>query len=285
MTDINEENLQGGQFFHGAYKKVEDTHIRPAKVHGKGSTWGSANSARGEAAHDFAWAHPDEKVAWNFAAQRSSIGATERPVVHTVTPDNNLTTPGQDSSAKGEVKNPEGFKITGQSDIAPGRQGTFPDINWHQFADQRKLSTWEANHPSDHAIKYGHETLHRAGIEDAPGSQENNYRADTADLRIQEHLRLKQAQRDFPNQSDPSTVTWMAHQKAHHDSGAALSDPKLFKQTRASKKVTQDPHGSRGDMPADYQQRVRRKNERAAEWEIPGESKAADLKPYRKMAR
>ena len=35
----------------------------------------------------------------------------------------------------------------------PGRQGTFPNINWNQFSSVAGI--WDANHPSD--VEEGHE--------------------------------------------------------------------------------------------------------------------------------
>lgn len=51
-----------------------------------------------------------------------------------------------------EWKSPA-FRITGTHDIMPGRQGTFPQLNWNQFS--KGQPNQDANHPDDHSAKFG----------------------------------------------------------------------------------------------------------------------------------
>lgn len=291
------ENLNSSQFplYHGTTQDIEGNFIRPAvgeHGHGKGSYFGNANQQRGEAAKDYAWAAKHEDDAWAFAGQGSARGSTGRARVYKVKDTLRTGSAGGDASVThGEVKSPVGFAIKEQHDIAPGRQGTFPEVNWHQFADQRKLSSWEANHPNDEAIKYGHETLHKAGVEDAPGTIEDNYHPGSSERYVQETLRRQHAQREHPNMSDPSTAEWVQHQQTHHNSGAAIGDPKMFDLTRESKKAMKDPHPKSGMLDDSYSLRVRKSNEQATEWESAedrearfGRRKMGSSAPTRKMA-
>lgn len=298
MADLNETQFP---LYHGTSKDIEGGFVRPAAGehgHGKGSWWGSANESRGEAAKDYAWAAKSEDDAWAFAGQGSARGATTRPRVYEVEDAQRTGSAGGDKSITGgEVKSSVGFAIKGQIDTAPGRQGTFPEVNWHQFADQRGISSWEANHPTDEAIKYGHRTQQKAGIEDSPGTIENNYNPSSADRYVQEHLRRQHAMNMHPGQSDPSTAEFMQHQKEHHSTGADIGHPKLFDVSRGYRKVARDPHKGMDD---DYSRRVRIQNERATEWQTPEEyesrrrpgtpssksaAPAASSGPLRKMAK
>jgi hypothetical protein len=41
------------------------------------------------------------------------------------------------------------FRVTGTQDIMPGRQGTFPQLNWNQFKTPGSSYQIDANHPSN----------------------------------------------------------------------------------------------------------------------------------------
>lgn len=51
-------------------------------------------------------------------------------------------------------------KVKERFDIKPGHQGTFPNINWNQFASVNWMGV-ELNHPSDEQIMGGHDTYQR----------------------------------------------------------------------------------------------------------------------------
>lgn len=59
-----------------------------------------------------------------------------------------------------------GFKVTGRIDIMPGRQGTFPSVNWNRFKNTHPAAGPDANHPSTHTEVHGHVKGHEL---DKPG--------------------------------------------------------------------------------------------------------------------
>jgi hypothetical protein len=158
----------GPQFvYHGTARPIEGDQIVPAKVHGKGSYWGTTGSSRDEPAEDHAWAHPDEHVAWDAAMDRKQHHVIEegaeiepRARVFALHP-SPLQTPGGDKSMAGELKAPH-FDIAHPLDTMPGHQGTFPQVNWnehvtHKSGEPRYLPGDEdANHPSDLSVQFGH---------------------------------------------------------------------------------------------------------------------------------
>lgn len=152
----------GPQFlYHGTAMDVEGGKVLPAKVHGKGSYWGDTGSSRGEPANQHAWAHPSEEKAWDFAHDRVIHTSNEndwnpRARVYAVHP-NEQQSPGHDSSIPGEVKAPH-FDVAERIDTMPGRQGTFPDINWNNHVLHTGLftDTEDANHPTNLSVQFGH---------------------------------------------------------------------------------------------------------------------------------
>lgn len=113
-----------------------------------------------------AFATPNENIAWQFAVQRPKEDT--RPRVYEVEHAHDER-PGKDLG-EDEVVSPTGFGIKRRVDIMPGRQGTFPQVNWWDHAhpigkdiwDREKSRAWEfvdsaqINHPSDHEIEHGH---------------------------------------------------------------------------------------------------------------------------------
>lgn len=159
-------DLNSQQFlYHGTASDIKGDKILPATVHGGHSHWGDAGTEWGEPSKDHAWAHPDEQETWHFAMDRSlhaginserRAGADyPRPRVHAVEPNDQMT-PGS-GGVKGEFKAPH-FNIAHTVDIMPGRQGTFPEVNWNEHVTQMsKLPEDEdANHPKDKSVTFGH---------------------------------------------------------------------------------------------------------------------------------
>lgn len=152
-------NLNPQQFlYHGTTAKIEG-QVLPAKVHGGQSFWGDTGSSRGEAANEHAWAHPDEELTWMFAHQRVIHSSIEndwnpRARVYAVHP-NKEQTPGNDPSIEGEVKAPK-FDIAHPIDTMPGRQGTFPEINWNHHIEHLAAEDEDANHPKNLSVQFGH---------------------------------------------------------------------------------------------------------------------------------
>lgn len=145
-------------------------------------TWGDpeANSSgdyafamHGNGDHEYSNADA-ENYAWHVA--RSNSTSTTRPRVLTVAPaadiepgdyhhDSAVSNASRDSVMKefgltaveadeGETFMPEyrsrtGFKVTGHIDTMPGRQGTFPGVNWGNYHARglNHITAWSANHP------------------------------------------------------------------------------------------------------------------------------------------
>lgn len=47
------------------------------------------------------------------------------------------------------------FTVTGVHDIIPGRQGTFPQINWRQFSTRGNSQMYDPNHPTPNEVEHG----------------------------------------------------------------------------------------------------------------------------------
>ena len=163
MTTLNPGQF-GEPLFHGTsgYVKDNDT-ILPPSVSGQESFWSGHG---GDEPRHHAFASPNEDIAWHFARQRPREDT--RPRVYEVehAADEH---PGKDLG-KDEVVSQIGFPIKRRIDTMPGRQGTFPQINWWDHThpvgkdiwDPKKYQAWEhvdsaeVNHPSDDEITYGH---------------------------------------------------------------------------------------------------------------------------------
>jgi hypothetical protein len=143
-------NPQQFPLFHGTAHPLEGDKILPGKEIGR-SQWKDAGEIHGERSSDHAWASPDEPLAWNYARVASGhldhTDPANRPRVHEVAPHPEMrrgSTNTFDETGGDEYYAPH-FKTTGVvHDIKPGHQGTFPTINWQQFA-----TSGDANHP-DH---------------------------------------------------------------------------------------------------------------------------------------
>jgi len=160
------DHLNSQQFlYHGTAMDVEGGKVLPASEHGKGSYWGSTGQSRGEAANKHAWAVPDEERAWNFAHDRVVHTSNEhdwnpRARVYAVH-QNEAQSPGHDKSIPGEVKAPH-FDVAQRHDIMPGRQGTFPEVNWNNHVQHTGLfrENEDANHPTNLSVQFGHKYSH-----------------------------------------------------------------------------------------------------------------------------
>lgn len=130
-----------GQLFHGTAAPQSLEKILPAVKHGGESHWGSMGWENGQRSNEHAFATSDESQAWHFAKYASASNG-ERAFVHTVAPSARMK-PGVHSYLSEYVA--PSFKVTGREDIMPGRQGTFPNLNWNQFRHPDTIV--DTNHP------------------------------------------------------------------------------------------------------------------------------------------
>lgn len=162
-------------FFHGTVHDIGvGRHVLPARAAGKKNKPGSKGYAK-QRSDEHAYAAEDEAKAWEFANHRAmnsrlqaseqghgAAPAAQRARVYEVAPhpmmrkgvyhpDHPKHSP--ESGADREWIAPQ-YKITGVHDTMPGHQGTFPNINWNQFATVSGLS--DANHPNDEEVELGH---------------------------------------------------------------------------------------------------------------------------------
>lgn len=180
-------NLSGDQFFHGTTHNIKDGVVRPAWDAGKNASEHSLGDHGDMSEGDHAFAvKNDEDYAW-YAAQTFHKNG-RRPRVYEVGPAKDMV-PGPwnkdhpdflssveygDPDEYPPAENPEayaealeqhqdeygsktGFPVKKRIDIMPGRQGTFPQVNWNRFKDTGGAA-WgpDVNHPNDEAIELGH---------------------------------------------------------------------------------------------------------------------------------
>lgn len=151
-------------FFHGTASHISDA-VRPGVQVGR-SIWGRTGESAGQPSEEHAFATEDEDEAWKFAETAHQIeygrnGYAGRARVYTVAPHPEMR-PGvhhpkhpahsEDLGELHEWVAPE-YKITGRHDIQPGHQGTFPTINWRQFAHQD--ISGDPNHPTPDEVAEG----------------------------------------------------------------------------------------------------------------------------------
>lgn len=216
----------GPQFlYHGTAKDVQGAQILPASVHGGHSYWGDTGSTRGEPSQDHAWAHPDEDKTWEFAHDRANFELVsegrrlgEDPViprarVFALHPNENQS-PGGDPSIPGEVKSTH-FDIAHPIDTMPGRQGTFPGVNWNEYTKGSKSrylpGDEDANHPTDLSIQFGH----RAGVHGNYGQPE----------RTIEHLQHAAQQEDVERSVDRRVAVHKGYLNRHLSEDTPLPLP------------------------------------------------------------
>lgn len=168
------------EFFHGTTHDIAGGYIVPANQSGK-SQWGTQGYG-GQMSSQHAFATESESIAWDFGTQAGAMkrseaehgysDAPDRVRVHQVAP-NPLMKPGVYHPAHPNYNTYEGgnlkewvapkFRSTGTIDIKPGHQGTFPSLNWHQFASKNLDWGQDVNHPHDQDIDEGHLMKSRPG--------------------------------------------------------------------------------------------------------------------------
>lgn len=146
-------------FFHGTASHISDA-VRPGAQVGK-TVWGRTGESHGQPSEEHAFATSHEDEAWNFARFAGGADKSRRARVYTVAPHPDMKVGvhhpehaeySPDLGGIHEYVAPE-FKVTGRHDIAPGHQGTFPNINWHQFAHADIFG--DPNHPTSEQVEEG----------------------------------------------------------------------------------------------------------------------------------
>lgn len=156
------------QFFHGTTHDLQGPDILPSVQHGR-SVWGNLGHS-GQRADSHAFATESEDVAWQFASQAGmmtrarepSPGVTGRVRVHTVAPNPLMRRgvfhaehPAHNGGDDLKEWVAPAFRVTGTIDTMPGRQGTFPSLNWNQFKKPAMGYEDDLNHPTDRQISVG----------------------------------------------------------------------------------------------------------------------------------
>lgn len=166
---------RASEFFHGT---VFDIPVGDRIVSGDEaghSFWGNTGH-HGQESHANAFATTDEGTAWHFAGMARDRQASDRywhpelklPVpgraaVYKVHP-NPMMQPGVHNRAHPSYNGTgdlheyvaPSFKTYERVDIQPGRQGTFPQLNWAQFQHPQISQKADVNHPGDGSIEGGH---------------------------------------------------------------------------------------------------------------------------------
>lgn len=166
-----------GPLYHGTTYDLQGKDIKPAArvSHPNMSVWGDLGHS-GQQSKDHAFATESEDTAWQFASQAGMMKRSEavrgylpptvqvgRVRVHEVAP-HPLMRPGvyhadhpaHDGGEDLQEWVAPSFRSKGTIDTMPGRQGTFPQLNWNQFKSDRAGYAEDANHPSDQDISMGH---------------------------------------------------------------------------------------------------------------------------------
>lgn len=179
------DNLSPDQFFHGTTHNVKGGVVLPADAADKNVSDFSMGDPGDMSEGDHAFAiRNDENYAWHAANTFHSNG--RRPRVYEVDPAPDMKPgpwnkdhpdflqhhelsdadyphypPHPDDVAEAKKNHQDewasetGFPVRKRIDIMPGRQGTFPSVNWNKHLSERARWGAEANHPDDEQVKYG----------------------------------------------------------------------------------------------------------------------------------
>lgn len=157
------------QFLHGT-KGGPDIGgaVLPGRKVGR-NNWPGYRTVGRQPSSNYVFTTKDEKTAWRFADADWSAGmgniSPARSRVLVVEPSADMK-PGSHNPEhrwhrKDRHQNLEEYvsssaKVTGAIDIMPGRQGTFPHLNWNQFAARPRGMNDEFNHPDAMQEETGH---------------------------------------------------------------------------------------------------------------------------------
>lgn len=179
--------------FHGTTHNITDGTVRPANDVGKNVSEYSLGDPGDLSKGDHAFTTHDENYAWQAANIFHKNGRRPRVYETSAVPDmkpgpwnkdhpdflhhhevdnpDDYDMSGDDAQHvtrmrevvedtiatyhQPEFASPTGFPVRKRIDIMPGRQGTFPDVNWNRVKKEGPSYGADANHPSDEQIQYG----------------------------------------------------------------------------------------------------------------------------------
>lgn len=154
-----------GVLYHGTTSALEGDTLTPGRSYGATGGYQDPHKHLGQSRKDFVSATESEETAWDFAAKSATMSVSMKPDrkrVHVLEshPDTRMGIEHVDhpelqkAYAEDRWSKPQpagewvapSFKVKETLDIKPGHQGTFPTVNWNQFAPERRV---DANHPGD----------------------------------------------------------------------------------------------------------------------------------------
>lgn len=207
MNAANLSPRQFGEYFHGSNTvfKPGDTLLPPSKT---GNTfWGHDHDSEDKVysvgsdeiqskegierlddtglAHvasesDYPISQAAERMAWVFATQRPSKDPAKRSAVYRVRPDS-VSAP-KIADVPGEVVS-DHAKVLERIDIAPGSQGTFPEVNWNQYARNFNREGRSHLEPTAESVYYPVDYNHPVDEPFVPHEDRMNLRAETPEER------------------------------------------------------------------------------------------------------
>jgi hypothetical protein len=169
-------------FYHGTTSAIKGDMVLPANSVDKYPSEHAMGDPGDMSEGDHAFAiRNDENYAWHAARTFHANG--RRPRVYEVEPaadmkpgpwnkahpdfdEHHEYDPGtmpedeKEHAHQDEWGSKTGFKVKQRIDIMPGRQGTFPEVNWNRFRGAKAPWGMEANHPSDHEVETSAQPAH-----------------------------------------------------------------------------------------------------------------------------
>lgn len=149
------------QFFHGTRYDIRHTVLPGGRAPHR--NWFGEDNPHGKA-----FATTDEDIAWDYAKGAEGNWDKRRTRVYEVAPSAkrepgtwNKQHPGHSGLDREDMKEwmAPSWKVRRRIDIKPGHQGTFPQLNWNQFASHEgpnKVQQGDVNHPTPRQVESGH---------------------------------------------------------------------------------------------------------------------------------
>lgn len=171
---------RGQEFFHGTIHNIGvGEGVLPGQKVGH-TNWGDTGKNLGQPSEAHAFATSDEGIAWTFAQRAHRMNSynpdfvPDRVRVYRVAPNDQMEMGVHNRHHPDYYRNfPEGgedlkeyvaphFTVTERVDTMPGHQGTFPQLNWAQFAHPHLDQFADVNHPEPLDIERGHIPHHNS---------------------------------------------------------------------------------------------------------------------------